>query len=269
MLFRSPSTPALLNRYDAEPAQSLQDETRQRIQEAEGRMLEEVTLTVKKKSPLEKLEEEYTSGAFNTNAFVERVIDFVNTDELTGYPSFFDYLRTRIPGVVVAEPDYTSKPPDPGQPGFDPRNDPTKYRLFFRQMTSMSTMGNPPMVVFLNEVETDADLLLTIPTNDIAYVKIFSSFAAAAGSAPGGAIAIYTKKPYHATDTVGSAVTFTGYSENATFQSPNYLIDTTLLQKPDYRITLDWRPTLFLNNVNPTIPIHFYNNDRKIGRAHV
>lgn len=257
-----PSTPALLNRYDAEPAQSLQDETRQRIQEAEGRMLEEVTLTVKKKSPLEKLEEEYTSGAFNTNAFVERVIDFVNTDELTGYPSFFDYLRTRIPGVVVAEPDYTSKPPDPGQPGFDPRNDPTKYRLFFRQMTSMSTMGNPPMVVFLNEVETDADLLLTIPTNDIAYVKIFSSFAAAAGSAPGGAIAIYTKKPYHATDTVGSAVTFTGYSENATFQSPNYLIDTTLLQKPDYRITLDWRPTLFLNNVNPTIPIHFYNNDR-------
>jgi hypothetical protein len=94
-------------------------------------------------------------------------------------------------------------------------------------------MGNPPMAVFLNEIDTDTDILLTIPTSDIAYVKIFSSFVAAAGSAPGGAIAIYTKKSYHQTDTVGSAVTYTG-----------------------------WQPTLLLNNVNPSIPIRFFNNDR-------
>jgi hypothetical protein len=244
------------------PEQSLQNEMLQRILEAEGRMLEEVRLTAKKKSPLEKLEEEYTSGPFNTNAFVERVIDFVNTNDPIVHPTIFDYIRSRIPGLVVVDPDYSSRPPDPSQPGFDPRNDPTKYRIFYRQMPSVSSMGNPPMAVFLNEIDTDTDILLTIPTSDIAYVKIFSSFVAAAGSAPGGAIAIYTKKSYHQTDTVGSAVTYTGYSENNPFQSPNFLADPTLFQKPDYRITLEWQPTLLLNNVNPSIPIRFVNNDR-------
>jgi hypothetical protein len=244
------------------PEQSLQNEMLQRILEAEGRMLEEVRLTAKKKSPLEKLEEEYTSGPFNTNAFVERVIDFVNTNDPIVHPTIFDYIRSRIPGLVVVDPDYSSRPPDPSQPGFDPRNDPTKYRIFYRQMPSVSSMGNPPMAVFLNEIDTDTDILLTIPTSDIAYVKIFSSFVAAAGSAPGGAIAIYTKKSYHQTDTVGSAVTYTGYSENNPFQSPNFLADPTLFQKPDYRITLEWQPTLLLNNVNPSIPIRFFNNDR-------
>ncbi|NDE78299.1 MAG: hypothetical protein EB047_03710, partial [Chitinophagaceae bacterium] len=53
-----------------------------------------------------------------------------------------------------------------------------------------------------------------------------------------------------------------GYSENHRFQSPNYLTDPSLLQKPDNRITLEWQPTLLLNNVNPSIPIRFFNNDR-------
>jgi len=246
----------------SEPLQSLQNDLLEQIQKAEGRLLEEVTLRVKKKTPLEQLEEDYTTGPFNTNAFVERVIDFVNTNEPIVYPTIFDYIRSRIPGLVVVDPDYSSRPPDPSQPGFDPRNDPTKYRIFYRQMPSVSSMGNPPMAVFLNEIDTDTDILLTIPTSDIAYVKIFSSFVAAAGSAPGGAIAIYTKKSYHQTDTVGSAVTYTGYSENNPFQSPNYLADSTLFQKPDNRITLEWQPTFLLNNINPSIPIRFFNNDR-------
>lgn len=244
------------------PPQPLLDEMLQQIQEADGKVLEEVTLSVKKKSPLEKLEEEYTSGAFNTNAFVERTIDFINTNEPIVHPTIFDYIRSRIPGLIVVDPDYASRPPDPSQPGFDPRNDPTKYRFFYRQMPSVSSMGNPPMAVFLNEIDTDTDILLTIPTSDIAYVKIFSSFVAAAGSAPGGAIAIYTKKSYHNTDTIGSAVTYTGYSENNLFQSTNYLTNSSLAQKPDNRITLEWQPIIWLNNINPSIPIRFLNSDR-------
>jgi hypothetical protein len=30
----------------------------------------------------------------------------------------------------------------------------------------------------------------------------------------------------------------------------------------DARITLDWRPDLFFNYVDPSIPFSFYNNDR-------
>ena len=34
------------------------------------------------------------------------------------------------------------------------------------------------------------------------------------------------------------------------------------IHKPDNRITLGWRPGIFINNVNPRIPVSFYNNDR-------
>jgi hypothetical protein len=229
------------------------------IRKAEGLTLEEVTIKTRSKSPLEKLQEEYTTGAFDTDAFVERVIDLVNTDEANVYPNIFEYLRFRIPGLQVMEPDYSRPPPDISG---DMRNDPTKYRIFFRQMPSASSMGNIPMVIYLNEIETDADILLTIPAAEIALVKIFSSFTAAPGGGPGGALAIYTKKPDLLRETNGSAATYSGYSAISPFPIPRYDIDPSAQNKPDGRITLDWRPNIFLSNDRKQIPIRFYNNDR-------
>ena len=50
------------------------------------------------------------------------------------------------------------------------------------------------MILYLNEIETDAGVIATIPGNQIAMVKVFSSFAGASGNGAGGVLAIYTKK---------------------------------------------------------------------------
>lgn len=231
--------------------------------EAEGVMLEGVTIKTRVKSPLEKLQEEYTRGAFETDAFVERVIDLVNNDEATTYPNIFEFLRFRVPGLQVVDPDYSKSPPDPSQSGgFEMQNDPTKYRIFYRQLPSASSMGNPPMVIYLNEIEVDADILLTIPAAEIALVKLFSSFTAAPGGGAGGALAIYTKKPELLKSSTGNAVTFTGYTPIKSYPELNYEKDASLRERSDGRVTLFWRSNLFLNGERGRMPIEFFNSDR-------
>ncbi len=232
------------------------------ITRAEGKMMQGVTVTAKMKTPVEKLEDEYTVGAFSTNAFVERVIDLVNTNEPVVQPNIFEYLKSRIPGLMIADPDLSKRPPDPSEPGFDPRNDPTKLRLFYRQMPSVSSLGNPPMVVYLNEIETDPDVIATIPAAEIALIKIYSSFVSAPGAGPGGVMAIYTKKSKDMSDPLGSTISYEGFSVIKEFFAPNYKADPSLIFKPDTRITIDWRPNIFVNNIDPVIPISFYNSDR-------
>ena len=261
-IWKQPSAPPLQAPLQYGDAAWLQ-KINELVREAEGITLEEVTIKTRIKSPLEKLQEEYTRGAFETDAFVERVIDLVNTDEATTYPNIFEYIRFRIPGLQVVDPDYSKSPPNPSQSGgFEMQNDPTKYRIFYRQLPSASGMGNPPMVIYLNEVEVDADVLLTIPTAEIALVKLFSSFAAAQGGGPGGALAIYTKKPELLKATNGNAVTFTGYTPIASFPERNYETDASLRDKPDGRVTLFWRSNLFLNGIESRMPIQFFNSDR-------
>jgi hypothetical protein len=261
-IWKQPSAPPLQAPLQYGDAAWLQ-KMNELVREAEGITLEEVTIKTRIKSPLEKLQEEYTRGAFETDAFVERVIDLVNTDEATTYPNIFEYIRFRIPGLQVVDPDYSKSPPNPSQSGgFEMQNDPTKYRIFYRQLPSASGMGNPPMVIYLNEVEVDADVLLTIPTAEIALVKLFSSFAAAQGGGPGGALAIYTKKIELLKQNSGSAVTFTGYSGIQTFPEIRYDNSPELRNNFDGRITLFWRSALFLNGNQGRLPIEFYNSDR-------
>jgi len=56
-------------------------------------------------------------------------------------------------------------------------------------------------------------------------------------------------------------VKYNGYSIAKEFYAPNYSVDKAKTQT-DNRITLDWRPNILVNNVNPKIPVTFYNNDR-------
>jgi len=57
-------------------------------------------------------------------------------------------------------------------------------------------------------------------------------------------------------------VNYTGFSVIKEFYSPDYVSKSSLNTKEDKRITLYWRPNIFLNHVNPVIPVNFYNNDR-------
>ena len=213
------------------------------IARVNGLMLEGVTIKVHKKTPLQELDEKYTSGLFYGDA--NKVIDLVNNDEAAPYNNIFDYLQSRVNGLQISED------------GLD-------YSIYYRQPTSaVSSLGNIPVTLFLDEVETDASLIASIPANQVALIKLFSTFAGASGNGPGGVLAIYTKK---GSDYVGSAgpaaySVYNGYSVIKEFYAPDYKVPKAA-NKPDNRITLDWRPGIYFNSVNPTIPFSFYNNDR-------
>lgn len=215
------------------------------IQKAAGLMMEEVILKAKKKkSLLQELEEKYTTGQFSGDA--NKILDLVNSDDAAAYNNIFDYLQTRVNGLQIEVN------------GFD-------YEVYYRQQASMSSLGNFPMVLYLDEIETDASFISTIPANQVAMVKVYSSFTAATGNAPGGVLAIYTKKGSDMSDVMQHAadmVKYNGYSVAKEFYAPDYTVDKSAKAMADNRITLNWRPNVLINNVNPKIPLTFFNNDR-------
>ncbi|MBL7725853.1 MAG: hypothetical protein JNK27_17070 [Chitinophagaceae bacterium] len=212
------------------------------IQKANGLMLEGVTLKVRKKSPAEELDEKYTRGMFS--GFSQKTIDLVNTEQYISENNIFDYLMSRVPGLDVT-------------------NDGVDYRVYYRQGPSLSSLGPIPMTLYLNEIETDANVISTIPATEIALVKVFSTFVGAAGGGAGGAMAIYTKKGSDISNSSrGDLITYKGFSVVKEFYAPNYKVEPELMSKADSRITLDWRPNIFINNINPVIPVSFYNSDR-------
>jgi hypothetical protein len=229
-LLSSASGKKIMDEYDA-------------IMKAEGLLLEGVTVKGRKKTALEELEEKYVSSLFIGDA--NSTLDLTQ-ENMTGYRDIFDYLKMRVPGLQILT--------DPSEPG---------YIVRYRQQASASSMGEFPMTIFLNEIPSDADAIATIPAYEIALVKVFSSFVGAPGNAPGGVLAIYTKKDadLRLLPSSGDVINYRGYSIIKEFYSPDYSRAPDN-KKTDYRITLYWNPAIIADGFNPKIPITFYNNDR-------
>ena len=204
--------------------------------------LEEVIVSTRKKSPLELMDEKYTTGMFSGDAL--KTIDLLNADDAFGYSSIFEYIEARIPGVTVAKD------------GFD-------YTIYYRQAVTMSASGPIPMTIFLNEMQTDISFVSAIPVTEIAMVKIYNSFVGVSGNAPGGVLSVYTKKGsdlFKAMPSSADVFEYSGFSFIREFYSPNYSVDS-LKNQNDNRITLLWKPDIYLRTINPVVPIRFYNND--------
>jgi hypothetical protein len=215
------------------------------FQKAYGITLSEVVVTAKKKTPLEELEEKYASGAFSGGE-TRRTFDLLNTDDAKSYLNIFDYLQIRVPGLVAA------------------RTQDGDYQVFYRQMPTISSLGNQQMDIFLDEVLTDANTVAYIHPNQIAMIKVYSSFVGSTGGGAGGAIAIYLKKGtdyFSSLPMAGEMIVYNGFSVIREFYSPNY---TTPVKstKPDQRMTIYWKPDIFVNAKDVKLPIRFFNNDR-------
>ncbi len=223
-----------------------------------GTMLENVTVTGRKKTSIEQLDESYTSGLF-ARGIMARTIDL--TDEPPGAMNIFDYLSGRVPGISVEKQNY--------------------YHIFYRKPKTMQVVkpiggdssppnafgGNAPneMSLFLDETPVEADLLASVPLMDIAFVKIFPTFSGAPGGGPDGTLAVYLKKGkdrYNDVETASDVIFYEGYSIIKEFYSQDYSIPQSDDNKKDNRITLLWQPDIYVNASNTKIPIQFYNNDR-------
>lgn len=219
------------------------------VVKAEGIMLGGVVVTGKRKTKLEEFESNFVRGPFETPAL--RTMDFL-TEDIGAYANVFDYLRMRVPGLTIVDPNTTDGA------------DVVGYQVFFRQTASISSMGANEMTIFLDEVQVSPDVIATIPAAQIALVKIFPTFVGAAGGGAGGALAIYTKRGddlMAAMPTSGDVIAVPGYTVMKQFYSPDYSVNKKV-QEADNRITLFWDPAIIIAAVNPQLPIRFYNNDR-------
>ena len=120
----------------------LSDEMTKLLQQYEGKMLENVVIKAKTKSPLEIMNEKYTSSLFGGDGYQ---FDLVNDKTVFSAATIFTYLQAKVAGLIIN----TSN----GTP-------------------SMEWRGGSPQL-YLDEVPVDPDLVSSISITDVAYIKVF------------------------------------------------------------------------------------------------
>ncbi len=212
----------------------LADEMARLIDQFEGKLLENVTLKSKTKTPVEILDEKYTSGMFSSGDGYQ--FDLVNDKFASGTPNIFTYLQSKVPGLNITVV------------GTD---------------VSMQWRGGQPLL-YLDEVPAQTDFMQNININDVAYIKVFRPpfYGGPGGSA--GAIAVYTRKGGDIQREPGkglSSSTINGYSVIRQFYSPNYSSFNQANEMKDLRTTLYWNPQVVTTSKENKATFTFYNND--------
>lgn len=123
--------------------------------------LEEVKVTGPSK--IKQFEKDFVSPQFRN--FQARTLNGLDSDEIMRFNSIWDYLRANTPGMILQ------------QNGF-------QRTAFWR---------GQPVAFFLDEVLVDATTI-TMPPQDIAMIKVYPPPSMISAQAPGGAVAIYTKR---------------------------------------------------------------------------
>ncbi len=212
----------------------LSDEMTRLLAQYEGKTLENVIVRAKTKSPLEKMDEKYTSALFQGDGYQ---FDLVDDKTAFATASIFTYLQAKVAGLIIN----TSN----GTP-------------------SMTWRGGSPQL-FLDEVPVDPDLVNGIAIKDIAYIKVFRPpFFGGSGSSANGAIAIYTRRGDDANDASGKGLdnnSVSGYSPIRQFYSPNYSSFLPANERRDTRTTLYWNPQVVTTPQKNKVTLVFYNND--------
>jgi len=179
------------------------------------------------------LDEKYTSGLFQGGDSYQ--FDLLSDPSSIAFPNALSYLQGRVAGLQVT---MTSPP-------------------------TLTWRGGSP-TLFLDEIQTDADMISSIPVSDIAYIKVFRPpFFGASGGGSNGAIAIYTRKggDVQSNPSKGLANNIVaGYTPIKQFYSPNYDTFNPKNEQPDQRTTLYWNPVLITTPKKP-LTVTFYNND--------
>ena len=204
----------------------------------QGTTLQGVTVKAKTKSPLQVLDEKYTSGLFSGGQ--AKQFDIANDPTARVSPTVFTYLQGRVAGLMIS---------GTGSLGGQP---------------SVTYRGGTPSF-FLDESPVDASQLQNMSMNDVAYVKVFEPpFFGAIGGGANGAIAVYTQRGGSQPAEKGKGLPFkivTGYTAQKEFYSPNYGTFDARNESTDMRSTLYWNPMIITTKENHIIRLTFYNND--------
>ncbi len=202
-----------------------------------ARVLQEVVVKTKKKTPTELVSERYTKGVFSTSR--STTIDLVNnpTPFLGSNP--IDFVKQQVISGLMFMPD--------------------KQNFIYRG--NYGTRTNVPTLYYLDEFEVDENMLKTLTMSQIALVKFFPPGISVA-NAPNGILAFYTKKGGDMPPSITRGMnhfSIAGYSVNREFYAPDYTVEDN--KQPDYRSTLYWNSDILLDATTKSKKIIFYNND--------
>jgi hypothetical protein len=138
--------------------------------------LTNVTVTARKQTPTQKLNERYSRGSFS-NLIIPRVIDMINDPPGNPIGNILDFLQGNyIPGLMV-----TSLGGN-------------EYSITQNRALSMTSATG--VRIYLNESEVTIDYLKSIQAHDVALIKYFpAGTSSISGTGTAGILVIYTKKP--------------------------------------------------------------------------
>ncbi len=231
------------------------EENKKLIIASDATMLKEVTVYTKAKNSTDALNAKYTSGVFGGETSYS--FDISNDQTALSSLDLFRYLQSMVAGLSVNYSQSRDMAPAAGATTASPA------AAAAGGMPEIVWRGESP-VLYLNEIETDADVLMNTPMTEIAYVKVFRPpFFGGWQGGRSGAISVYTRKPgdkpNNSVDGMDSKF-LTGYSAHREFYSPDYSTSTSDFL-PDIRTTLYWNPFVLTDAKTHKVKLEFYNND--------
>ncbi|HEY6502662.1 MAG TPA: hypothetical protein VIZ28_01690 [Chitinophagaceae bacterium] len=195
--------------------------------------LENVTVRSRGKTPVQLMDEKYTSGLFAGGDGYQ--FDLLNDKLAFSSLTIFHYLQGKVAGLQV---NTGSNPP------------------------TLQWRGGSPQL-YIDEVPADASFVSSISVNDVAYIKVLRPpFMGYNGG--NGAIAIYTRRGNDVKQEPGKGLAnnkIFGYTVIKEFYSPNYGTFKPGNEQRDVRTTLYWNPSLILSPQKRQASLTFYNND--------
>jgi hypothetical protein len=198
-----------------------------------GKVMEMVTVTAKQKTTLQLLEERYPTGMFKGGDGIQ--FDLVSDPSSIAYTSVLQYLQGRVAGLQVTMTGGSAQ---------------------------LSWRGGTP-ALFLDEINSDPEMINMVPVSDIAYVKVFRPPFMGSSSGGSGAIAVYTKKGNDVQSTSQGLTSnrIAGYTPIRQFYAPNYDRPEPTHSQPDLRTTIYWNPMVNLTSKKKNMVLSFYNSD--------
>ncbi|MFT3902899.1 MAG: hypothetical protein QM727_06975 [Niabella sp.] len=197
--------------------------------------LEAVTVTSKTKSPVQVLDEKYTSGMFSGGHGTQ--LDVLHDPFAASAMDIFSYLQGKVAGLQISGSGANA---------------------------SLSWRGGAP-ALYLDEVPTDVSMLSGINVNDVAYIKTMPPPFLGGFNGANGAVAIYTRRGGDAPREPSKGLSgskIEGYTLIKEFYSPKYL--TTAVPPGadrDLRTTIYWNPAVHIAPGQKEVILTFYNND--------
>jgi hypothetical protein len=209
-----------------------------RADSAQGKTLATVTVTARKRSPIDSLNRTYATDIFYNSD------QTLALDTNSHFIDIWQFLNRNVPGITIANSD-------------------TGKRVYFNRyagIDAFSESGGSSVQFFLNEVPVSVDIIDAIHPDDVGLVKVFKGNTAIILGADRGAIAVYTRKGSTTRDWRKrgfDAFKLSGYSVSREFYHPAH---TAANEMPDRRPTLYWNPEL-TKGANGKAVISFYNDD--------